>query len=80
MSTYFKRLVCEISNLCEDRGLSENTSNYLVNKVSNLIRRSREDVYQVYVSFDGFNYDHTYATHKEIHFIGGTLYVTTVVD
>lgn len=77
---YFRRLVKEVSLLCEDKGFSDNTSRYLVNKVSNLIRRSKLDVYQVYLSFDSFNYDHIYTKHEVIYFSKGKLYVTMVID
>lgn len=81
MCMKFENMVSKISKISEDANLSDNTRVLLINRVSNLIRRYKLDAYMVYLSLHShISNGEPRVVYETIHFNGGKLFVTLVVD
>lgn len=77
----FNILSEELTSLCLDKSVSSKSKDYLINKASNYIRRASFDIYQVFLSLDGFNNNgHVYVDTYKIDCHECTLYMCLVVD
>lgn len=71
----------EIISLCDEKGVSVECSKFLINKLSNYIRKTNFDVHEIILSLDYYdNKGYQYVIYHKVESSESTLYVVFVVD
>lgn len=81
MVTKFETMVNTINHLCDEEKINNNVATYFINGLSNKIRKARFDIYEIHLSFSGYeDSGKTNNIFDNIKCRNITLYITFVVD
>ena len=79
MDRQFNNLKIKVHEACIEGAILPNSERYLLNRISRIIKRAHYDIYEVYVSSEGY-IEGVYFNHERVESVDGCLYVSLRID